>query len=100
MESVHGGSASAMASMEGDHSVASTNLRGDDFVQTALGGTGGSTTAEASAVAPMPGVLGDELSSSKGEDGGGDNASIPNDVEVRSVGRRPSMAPMVEESKD
>jgi hypothetical protein len=60
----------------------------------------GGTAAEASVMAPMPGVLGDESSNSEGEDGGGDNASTPNEVEVRSVGHRPSSAPLVEESED
>ena len=60
----------------------------------------GGTTAEAFIEAPMSGVLGDKSSGSKGEDGGGDNASTPNDTEVRSAGHRPSMAPLVEESED
>ena len=60
---------------------------------------GGGTIAEASAVAPMPGVLGDESSSSEGKDGGGGNASPPNDAEVGSVDRRSTKAPL-EESED
>jgi hypothetical protein len=48
----------------------------------------------------MLGVLGNESSSSEGEDGGGDNASAPNEVEGTSAGHRSSMAPLVEESKD
>jgi hypothetical protein len=65
-ESVHGGSASTAIGMEGDHSIASANLGGDDFVQATLGGMATSTVAERSVVAPMPGVLGDDSSSSKG----------------------------------
>lgn len=62
---------------------------------------GGASTAEASIVAPMPGVLGDESSSSKGEDGGNGDASPSRDAEVGSVDRHhPMKAPLVEESKD
>lgn len=52
-------------------------------------------------LAPIPGVLGNDLSGSKGEDGGGGDASLSRDVEVRSVDcRRPMKTPLVEESED
>jgi hypothetical protein len=89
MKSVHGGSTSTAVSMQGEHFAAFADLKGDDFVQTALAGMVGGATAEASIVAPIPGVLGDELSSSEGEDGGGGNAYAPNDAEVESLGRCP-----------
>jgi hypothetical protein len=86
--------------MQGEHSTASADLGGDDFVQITLVGTVGGATAEASVVAPIPGVLGDESSSSEGEDGGGGNASTPNHAEVESAGHRPLTTPLIEESKD
>lgn len=55
------------ARTEGERFAASIDLGGDNFVGTALHGMGGGPTAEPSAVAPMLGVLGDELSDSKGE---------------------------------
>ena len=66
MESVHGGSTSVAAGMEGDHSIAFANLGGDDFVQAALGGMGASSAAELFVLVPMPDVLGDDSSSSEG----------------------------------
>jgi hypothetical protein len=48
----------------------------------------------------MPGVLDDDSFSSKGEDSGGGDASLPSDVKVGSVDRRPMKAPVVEESED
>lgn len=53
---------------------------------------GGGTATEASTVAPMPGVLGDESSSSDGEDCGGDNVPARNNTEIGSVDRGPSTA--------
>lgn len=62
---------------------------------------GGVFIAEASIVAPMPGVLGNESSSSKGEDGGADDASLSGGAEVGSAGHRRSMrVPVVEVSED
>ena len=62
---------------------------------------GGGPIAKASIVALMPGILGDESSSSKGEDFGSSGAFPSGDVEVRSAGHHHSMkAPLVEESED
>lgn len=75
-ENIGGGATSVGARSEGEHSTASANLGSDDFVRTALEGIGG-PTAEPSAVAPMPGVLGDKSSDSEGEDvGGGDDSLL------------------------
>jgi len=48
----------------------------------------------------MPGVLGDDSSSSEGEDCSGGDISMPSDVEVGSVDRRSMKVPRVEESED
>jgi hypothetical protein len=61
---------------------------------------GGGSTAEPSTVAPMPGVLDDDSFSSEGKDSGGGDASLPSDVKVGSVDRRPMKAPVVEEFED
>lgn len=76
VENVGEGSTSTAAGMEGEHSVASANLGGDNFIPTALRGMGGGFTTEASIVVPMLGVLGDESSSSKGGDNGAGDASL------------------------
>lgn len=79
-ESASGGSAIATTSMEHNRSTAFTDLGGDDFIETALQGMGVDSIAEPSAVAPMPSVLGDESSNSKGEGAGGGDASPPKDT--------------------
>lgn len=61
-------------------------------------GAGGA--AEPSIVAPMPSVLGDDSSSSKGEDDGGGDGSLPSKVEVGSLDHRPVKAPVIEESEE
>jgi hypothetical protein len=81
-ENFSGGSGSIAAGTGGEHSVASLDLSGDDFVNTALQGMGGSPTIEPSVMASMPGVLGDDSSSSEGEGAGGGNASPSKDVEA------------------
>ena len=73
------------AGMDGEHSAASANLGGDTFVGATIQEMGGGATAEASVVAPMLGVLGDDSSSSNGEDDDGTDASPSRDTEVGSV---------------
>ena len=80
-ENVGGGSGSAVAGMGGKRSAASLDLGGDDLVDTALQGVGGGLAAERSAMASMPGVLGDETSISEGDGGGGGDASPSRDGE-------------------
>ena len=87
-DSVSEGSTSVMAGTEDEHSTASTDLGGDDFVQTALSGIGASDATEPSVVAPMPSVLGIDSSGSKGEDDGGCDGSLPSEAEVGSLDRR------------
>lgn len=99
-QNIGGGSASVAASMEGEHSTTTADLGGDDFVQTALQGMGGGSTAEASTVAPMLAILSDESSSSKGEDNGCGDASPSKDAEVGSADCHPMRAPLIEESED
>ena len=74
------------AGMGGEHSMTSTVLGGDDFIGAALPGMYAGSTAKASAMAPMPGVLGNRSSSYEGKDVGGDGISPPKDTEVGSVG--------------
>jgi hypothetical protein len=101
VENVGGGVASMGAGTEGEHSTTSTNLSDDDFVQTTLEGMGGGPTAEPSAMAPMPGVLGDESSDLDGKDVGGGNASPSEDREADSADLRcPVVAPTMEVSED
>jgi hypothetical protein len=95
VENVGGGSASAGARMEGEHSATSIDLGGDTFVEATLEGMGGGAMAEASAVAPMPGILGNDLPSSKGEDGDGGDASPLKDTKVVSADYRPAKTPLV-----
>jgi len=59
----------------------------------------GGLTAKPSAVAPMPGVLGDESSGSEGEGAGGD-ASPPREEEAASTGHRRPVAGLMEVSED
>jgi len=99
-KNVGGGSASAGAGMEGEHSTTSTDLSGDTFVEAALQGMGGGPTAKASTVAPMPGILGDDSSCSKSEDGDGGDASPSKDADVGGTDCRPMKAPLIEESGD
>lgn len=61
---------------------------------------GGGPTAEASTMAPMPDILGDDLSSSKSKDGDGGDASPSKDADVGGTGYRPAKAPLIEESDD
>ena len=99
-ENVGGGSTSVGVGTEGDRSVASLDLGGDDFVETALQGMGGGATVEPSVLAPMPGVLGDDSSGFEEEIGGGD-ASPPKNAEVDSTEcRHPAVAPTVGVSED
>jgi hypothetical protein len=76
VENVGGGSESAATSTEGEHSTVFADLGDDDFILTALQGMTGGFTAEASVVAPMPRVLGDESSGSNGGSGGAGDASL------------------------
>jgi hypothetical protein len=100
-ENFSGGSGSIAAGTGGEHSVASLDLSGDDFVNTALQGMGGSPTIEPSVMASMPGVLGDDSSSSEGEGASGGNASPSKDAEADSMDRRrPAVAPTMEVSED
>ena len=61
----------------------------------------GGLTAKPSAVAPMPGVLGDKSSSSEGEGSGVGDASPPKDEEADSADHhRPMVVPTMEVSED
>jgi len=88
VENVAGGSASGIR-VEGEHSTASLDLGGDDFIQDALQGMGSRSATNPSIVAPMPGVLGDDSSNSEGQDiGGGSGARSPSDAAVGGTSRR------------
>ena len=88
------------AGMDGEHSAASLDLGGDDFVDTALQGMGGGPTAEPSIVAPMPGILGDDSSGSEGEGTGSHDASPPRGGEAASADRHRPTAGLVEVYED
>ena len=64
------------AGMDGEHFAMSTDLGNDTFVDTSLQGMGGGPTAEPSVVEPMPDVLGDDSSGSKGEGTDSGDASL------------------------
>ena len=81
-------------------SVASLDLDIDDLVDTALQGAGGGLTAEPSIVAPMPGILGDESSSSEGKGAGSGDASPPREGEAISTNLHHPMAGLIEVSED
>jgi hypothetical protein len=83
--------------VEGEHSAAILDLGSD-----ALQGMGVGSAADPFAAAPMPDVLGDDSSESKGEDiGGGGGACSPSDVEVDSTSRhRTTDIPVLEVSED
>jgi hypothetical protein len=99
-KNVGGGTGSMAAGMGGERSAASLDLGGNDFIDTALQGMGGGPTAEPSIVAPIPGVLDDDSSSSEGEDTGSGDASPPREKEAASVDHRHPMATLVEVSED
>ena len=82
------GSGSTTIGMGGERPAASLDLGSDDLVDTALQGAGGGLTAEPSAVAPMPDVLGDETSSTEGDGVGGGDASLPREGEATGTSLR------------
>jgi hypothetical protein len=64
----------------------SLDLGGDDFIQDALHGMGVGSAADPSVATPMPDILGDDSSESKGKDiGGGGGARPPSNTKVSSV---------------
>lgn len=83
-----------VASMEGERSTTSTDLRGNDFVDAALQGLSGPATTKAIEVEPIPNVLYNDSSSSEG---GGDDVGEEVALGKRS---RPVKAPLVEEFED
>ena len=99
-ENAGGGSASADVGMDGEHSAASLDLGGDDFVDTSLQGMGGGPTAEPSVVVPMPNILGDDSSGTEGEGIGSGNASSSREGEAASADHRRPAAGLVEVSED
>jgi len=99
-ENIGGGSGSVAAGMRGERSAASLDLGGDDLADTTLQGTRGVLAAEPSTVAPMPGILGDESSSSKGDGVGDGDASLPKEGEVTGIGLCRPMASLNEVSED
>ena len=88
------------AGMDGEHSAASLDLGGDDFVDTALQGMGGGPSAEPSIVAPMPDILGDDSFGSEGEGTDSGDASPSREGEAASVDRHHPAAGVVEVSED
>ena len=100
VENAGGGLASVDVGMDGEHSTASLDLGGDDFVDTALQGMGGGPTAEPSVVVPMPSILGDDSSGTEGEGIGSGNASSSREGEAASVDRHHPAAGVVEVSED
>jgi hypothetical protein len=99
-ENVGGGSAFADARMDEEHSAASLDPGGDDFVDTALQGMGSGLTAEPSVMAPMPGVLGYDSSGSEGEGTGSVDSSPAREEEAASTDRPRPVAGLMEVSED
>jgi hypothetical protein len=100
-ENVGGDSGSVAVGTGSERSIASLYLGGDDFVDTALQGMGGGPSAEPFVMAPMPGVLGDDSSSSEDEGATDGHASLSKDAKADSADHhRPAVAPTVEVSED
>jgi hypothetical protein len=80
----------------------SLDLGGDDLIQDALHGMGAGSAVDPYVAAPMPSILGDDSSKSKGEDiGGGGGARPPSNVEVSSVSCcHTTDIPLLEELED
>ena len=100
VENAGGGSASTNVGMDGEHSAASLDLGGDDFVDTTLEGMGGGPIAKASVVAPMPGILGGDSFGSEGEGTSSGDASPLREGEAANTDCHRPMAGLMEVFED